>query len=173
MHSTAPGQRIESKIGEQHRAGLASGRRHRVFCASMADIFDNRVPAAWRGDLWALIRDPGARLAPSNDTSAKHRRDAPARLDLRTGYDTPTGRLTDDRAGIVSIDWVLLEARSKHKADRTPARTGVKAARAPGFAAQHRRLIAPIVRGGPGATSRHRGLFRRGEPEAEGDGGGF
>lgn len=39
-----------------HRAGLASGRRHRVFCASMADIFDNRVPAAWRGDLWALIR---------------------------------------------------------------------------------------------------------------------
>jgi protein gp37 len=39
-----------------HRAGLASGRRHRVFCASMADIFDNRAPAAWRADLWALIR---------------------------------------------------------------------------------------------------------------------
>jgi protein gp37 len=33
------------------------GRRRRVFCASLADVFDNQVPAEWRGDLWALIRD--------------------------------------------------------------------------------------------------------------------
>ena len=39
-----------------HRAALASGRRRRVFCASMADIFDNRAPARWRTELWALIR---------------------------------------------------------------------------------------------------------------------
>jgi protein gp37 len=32
------------------------GIRRRVFCASLADVFDNRVPAAWRADLWALIR---------------------------------------------------------------------------------------------------------------------
>jgi protein gp37 len=32
------------------------GTRRRVFCASMADIFDNRAPAAWRADLWRLIR---------------------------------------------------------------------------------------------------------------------
>lgn len=36
------------------------GRRRRVFCASMADVFDNQVPTAWRDDLWALIQDcPG------------------------------------------------------------------------------------------------------------------
>ena len=39
-----------------NRDAQAEGRRHRVFCASMADIFDNRAPPAWRTDLWALIR---------------------------------------------------------------------------------------------------------------------
>jgi protein gp37 len=34
----------------------AEGRRIRVFCASLADVFDNQVPAEWRDDLWALIR---------------------------------------------------------------------------------------------------------------------
>lgn len=33
------------------------GRKRRVFCASMADVFDNQVETAWRDDLWALIRD--------------------------------------------------------------------------------------------------------------------
>ena len=27
----------------------------RVFCASLADVFDNAVPAEWRSDLWELI----------------------------------------------------------------------------------------------------------------------
>lgn len=27
----------------------------RVFCASLADVFDNQAPQAWREDLWALI----------------------------------------------------------------------------------------------------------------------
>ena len=31
------------------------GRRYRVFCASLADVFDNQVPAVWRDDLWRLI----------------------------------------------------------------------------------------------------------------------
>jgi protein gp37 len=35
---------------------MAEGRRRRVFCASLADVFDNQVPAEWRADLWALIR---------------------------------------------------------------------------------------------------------------------
>lgn len=34
---------------------VAHGRRQRVFCASLADVFDNAVPADWRNDLWALI----------------------------------------------------------------------------------------------------------------------
>lgn len=32
------------------------GRRRRVFCASMADVFDNQIPINWRADLWELIR---------------------------------------------------------------------------------------------------------------------
>jgi protein gp37 len=31
--------------------------RRRVFCASLADVFDNEVPEAWRVDLFCLIRD--------------------------------------------------------------------------------------------------------------------
>ena len=31
------------------------GRRTRVFCASLADVFDNQVPEEWRKDLWYLI----------------------------------------------------------------------------------------------------------------------
>lgn len=31
------------------------GRRRRVFCASLADVFDNQVPAEWRADLFRLI----------------------------------------------------------------------------------------------------------------------
>jgi protein gp37 len=38
------------------RAGK-EGRRARVFCASMADVFDNAVDPDWREDLWALIND--------------------------------------------------------------------------------------------------------------------
>lgn len=33
----------------------AEGRRYRVFCASLADVFDNQVPQDWRDDLFALI----------------------------------------------------------------------------------------------------------------------
>ena len=33
------------------------GRRQRVFCASLGDVFDNAVNPDWRDDLWALIRE--------------------------------------------------------------------------------------------------------------------
>jgi protein gp37 len=33
------------------------GRRQRVFCASLADVFDNQVTADWRSDLWRLIKE--------------------------------------------------------------------------------------------------------------------
>lgn len=33
------------------------GRRQRVFCASLADVFDNQVDPQWRDDLWRLILD--------------------------------------------------------------------------------------------------------------------
>lgn len=36
--------------------GRIAGVRPRVFCASLADIFDNQAPEGARDDLWALIR---------------------------------------------------------------------------------------------------------------------
>jgi protein gp37 len=38
------------------RMAKAAGVRHRVFCASLADVFDNQVPDEWRADLWDLIQ---------------------------------------------------------------------------------------------------------------------
>lgn len=35
-----------------HRQARAAGDRHRVFCASLADVFDNQVPARWLDDLF-------------------------------------------------------------------------------------------------------------------------
>jgi|HubBroStandDraft_5_1064220.scaffolds.fasta_scaffold239692_2 protein gp37 len=37
------------------KAARAGGRRPRVFCASLADVFDNQVPGEWRSDLFDLI----------------------------------------------------------------------------------------------------------------------
>jgi protein gp37 len=38
-----------------NRQAEREGRRFRVFCASLADVFDNQVPPEWRADLWSLI----------------------------------------------------------------------------------------------------------------------
>ncbi|WP_119157458.1 phage Gp37/Gp68 family protein [Caldimonas tepidiphila] len=38
-------------------AGFSKPRRPRVFCASLADVFDNQAPAEWRSDLFRLILD--------------------------------------------------------------------------------------------------------------------
>lgn len=37
------------------KQAAAEGTRHRVFCASLADVFDNEVPEHWRWDLFRLI----------------------------------------------------------------------------------------------------------------------
>lgn len=39
-----------------NRQAQAAGIRYRVFCASLADVFDNEVDTAWRADLFALIQ---------------------------------------------------------------------------------------------------------------------
>lgn len=38
-----------------NRDAEAAGVRRRVFCASLADVFDNQVPSRWRDDLWHRI----------------------------------------------------------------------------------------------------------------------
>ena len=40
-----------------NRDAERSGSRRKVFCASLADVFDNQVPEEWRTDLWSLIVD--------------------------------------------------------------------------------------------------------------------
>lgn len=46
------------KWNERHAEFFeAHGRRQRVFCASLADVFDNQVPEAWRDELIGLIVD--------------------------------------------------------------------------------------------------------------------
>lgn len=39
-----------------NKQAAITGYRPRVFCASLADVFDNEVDDAWRVDLWALLR---------------------------------------------------------------------------------------------------------------------
>lgn len=43
-----------------NKRAAAAGVRERVFCASLADIFDNEVDPAWRADLFQLIRETPA-----------------------------------------------------------------------------------------------------------------
>lgn len=43
------------KVRKWDREAAAAGRRDRVFCASLADVFDNQVPPAWRRELWHYI----------------------------------------------------------------------------------------------------------------------
>ena len=46
------------KWNAAHEAFFAEhGRRQRVFCASLADVFDNQVPVQWRVDLFRLIAE--------------------------------------------------------------------------------------------------------------------
>lgn len=40
-----------------NRRAEGAAQRPRVFCASLADVFDNRVNPRWRTDLWELIRE--------------------------------------------------------------------------------------------------------------------
>jgi protein gp37 len=52
------GERSRTKSSEPQtwdRKAREAGVRRRVFCASLADVFDNQVPDEWRADLWALI----------------------------------------------------------------------------------------------------------------------
>lgn len=73
-HRVAWGQRktetTEASVGTRSRtsvtnwrhpigwnaAAAAAGTRPRVFCASLADVFDNQVPPEWRADLFDLIQ---------------------------------------------------------------------------------------------------------------------
>jgi protein gp37 len=56
-----PRQRTAASTWAQPRAwdrkAARDGVQRLVFCASLADVFDNQAPAEWRRELYALIRD--------------------------------------------------------------------------------------------------------------------
>lgn len=62
-HSWGPHQRRRTSAANWRRplawdrAAARAGKRTRVFCASLADVFDNdrSITSGWRGDLWHLI----------------------------------------------------------------------------------------------------------------------
>ncbi|MEY2428871.1 MAG: hypothetical protein QOJ40_1756, partial [Verrucomicrobiota bacterium] len=43
-------------IFKWNQQALAAGRRIRVFCASLSDVFDSEIDPKWREELWDLIR---------------------------------------------------------------------------------------------------------------------
>lgn len=43
------------KVRKWNREAEAAGRRARVFCASLADVFDNQADRTWRRELWHYI----------------------------------------------------------------------------------------------------------------------
>jgi len=54
--------RLISKISwnkpyKWNRQAEEAGKRQRVFCASLADVFDDRVPWQWREDLWTVVSE--------------------------------------------------------------------------------------------------------------------
>jgi protein gp37 len=56
MLTSAANWRKPLAWNKQHAKFFAQhGRRQRVFCASLADVFDNEVSAGWRGDLFKSI----------------------------------------------------------------------------------------------------------------------
>lgn len=57
MRTSESNRNLPLRWNAQHEKFSAQhGRRQRVFCASLADVFDNEVDPTWRDELWALIR---------------------------------------------------------------------------------------------------------------------
>lgn len=54
QRTSAANWRLPIKWNKQ---AAAEGVRRRVFCASLADVFDDEVEWGWREDLWGLIHD--------------------------------------------------------------------------------------------------------------------
>lgn len=88
------------------------GVTRRVFCASLADVFDADVPDKWREDLWELINSASQykRLEwllltkrPQNIADLKPR--GMSWKNVRLGITTETQRMLDERLPILTDAW--------------------------------------------------------------------
>jgi len=58
VRTSAANWKLPLQWEREHEAFFREhGRNRRVFCASLADVFDNEVPGEWRSDLFNLIAD--------------------------------------------------------------------------------------------------------------------
>lgn len=99
------------------------GRRQRVFCASLADVFDNEVPLSWRADLFELIAK-----TPSLDWILLTKRIGNARRMLDMASFSVTHRLQSWGDGWRNV-WLGATVANQEEAERdipkliaTPAR---------------------------------------------------
>lgn len=86
------------------------GRRQRVFCASLADVFDNAVPDEWRADLFDLIR-----ATPNLDWLLLTKRIANARHMLPSATSSEPAHLFDELWPNV---WLGATIANQEEADR-------------------------------------------------------
>lgn len=105
------------KWNANHEAFFAEhGRRQRVFCSSLADVFDNQVPEAWRWDLFRLIKQ-----TPHLDWLLLTKRIGNARIMLNSAAST----VMDDFVGADTWDkepwpnvWIGATVVTQEEADR-------------------------------------------------------
>ena len=90
-------------------AGMVPARR-RVFCASLADVFDNEIDPAWRSELFALIQS-----TPNLDWLLLTKRIGNAAAMLPYFRKDPAGRL--EQAPIANV-WLGATICNQQEADR-------------------------------------------------------
>ncbi|MET3648952.1 DUF5131 family protein [Phyllobacterium ifriqiyense] len=90
------------------------GRRQRVFCASLADVFDNQADAAWRADLFKIIKE-----TPSLDWQLLTKR--PQNIRNMLPEDWSSTGYSNVWLGFTAEDQVRFEQR-KRFLDEIPAR---------------------------------------------------
>lgn len=90
------------------------GRRQRVFCASLADVFDNQADAAWRADLFKIIKE-----TPSLDWQLLTKR--PQNIRKMLPEDWGSTGYSNVWLGFTAEDQVRFEQR-KRFLDEIPAR---------------------------------------------------
>lgn len=90
--------------GRWARAAAKAGVRRRVFCASLADVLDERAPAEAQARLWQLIRETTHLCSRESD------RLRPCR-DFGTAVDDGDRRCAACGAPCGGLDWQLLTKR--------------------------------------------------------------
>lgn len=83
------------------------GRRQRVFCASLADVFDNQVDPEWRADLFELIR-----ITPNLDWQLLTKR--PQNIEKMLPDDWGKKGWNNVWLGFTAEDQIRFDQRKKH-----------------------------------------------------------